>query len=650
MREEETSTFSVLRTEGWRVVRLTSEPFRNDERHCRSGGPARRCTYNANDASSAARREPTMNGVTRRRPHAPRRRAQAMVPRPIRLAPPRDTAQARLPDGRIYEAAPGTPIGDILQVAAAESSRPHATAVAAIVGGRLRELHTPLVGDADVTPVTIGEADGARIYRRSLALLLVTAAAEEFPEAEVLVQHSAPIMGGYFCGVRGRTPFSADEVRLVEDRMRRIVRADEPILKSIAAVPDAIQVFTDRGEADKARLLAHRQKDTITLYELRGRRDHCQGYMVPSTGYLRDFALEWFPDGFLLQFPHQNTPFEVTPVEPYPKLFDVFHEAGEWLDTLGIRGAGALNDAILEGRLPEVSLVAEALHEGRIARIAAEIAALNGRIRLVLVAGPSASGKTTFAKRLAVQLLAHGRRPFPLALDDYFLDRDRTPRDHNGELDFESLHALDVHLFNEHLLALMSGAPVQLPRYSFVHGRREAGQTVALSPDHIIIVEGIHGLNPALVAELPPDAIYRVYVSALTQLNLDRHNRVSTADTRLLRRIVRDAASRGYSATQTIKRWPSVQRGEKLHIFPFQENCDAIFNSSLVHELAVLRSAAEPLLLQVRPDTPEFLEANRLLSFLGWFRPAPAEPVPDNSILREFIGRSILESFRLWVG
>jgi uridine kinase len=508
----------------------------------------------------------------------------------------------------------------------------------------------PLVGDADVTPVTIAEPDGARIYRRSLALLLVTAAAEEFPEAEVFVQHSAPIMGGHFCAVRGRAPFTPDELLALERRMRRIVESDEPILKSAASVPEAIRLFADRGETDKARLLAHRQRDTITLYELRGRRDHCQGYMVPSTGYLRDFAVEWFPDGFLLQFPHQTTPFEVTPVEPYPRLFEVFHEAGEWLDTLGIRGAGALNDAILQGRLPEVSLVAEALHEGRIARIAADIAALDGRIRLVLVAGPSASGKTTFAKRLAVQLLAHGRRPFPLALDDYFFDRDSTPRDHTGELDFEALHALDVHLFNESLLTLMSGAPVQLPRYSFVHGRREAGQTVALSADHIIIVEGIHGLNPALVPELPVDAIYRVYVSALTQLNLDRHNRVSTADSRLIRRIVRDAASRGYSAAQTIQRWPSVQRGEKLHIFPYQENCDAIFNSSLVHELAVLRSQVEPLLLQVRPDTAEFLEANRLLSFLAWFRPAPADPVPDNSILREFIGRSILENFRLWSG
>jgi uridine kinase len=568
---------------------------------------------------------------------------------PIRLAAPRDTVQAQLPDGRIYDAPPGTPIGDILEAAARdEAGRSPVPVVAAIVGGRLRELHTPLTRDADVTPVTMTDTDGARIYRRSLAFVLVTAAAEVFPEAEVIVQHSAPTVGAYFCAVRGRMPFSAEELATLEARMRHIVELNEPIVRTTTTVPAAIQLFTDRGEGDKARLLAHRQKESVALHELRGRRDYFQGYMASSTGCLQDFALEWFRDGFLLRFPHQTTPFEVTPVEPYPKLLETLTEAGEWLDTLGIRSAGPLNDAILQGRLPEISLVAEALHEGRIARIAADIAALGPRIRIVLVAGPSASGKTTFAKRLAVQLLAHGRRPFPLTLDDYFLDRERTPLDATGDRDFESLQALDVALFNENLLALMSGTAVQLPRYSFVHGRREAGQTVALSADHIIIIEGIHGLNPALVPQLPAESIYRVYVSALTQLNLDRHNRVSTADSRLVRRIVRDAATRGYGAAATIRRWPSVQRGEKLHIFPYQEHGDAIFNSSLVHELAVLRSLAEPLLLQVRPDTPEFLEANRLLSFLTWFRSAPPDPVPDNSILREFIGRSILESFRLW--
>jgi uridine kinase len=494
----------------------------------------------------------------------------------------------------------------------------------------------------------VTDADGARIYRRSLAFLLVTAAAEVFPDAEVMIEHSAPTVGGYFCSVRGRAPFSREELRALDARMREIVAADEPIVKSIVPVSEATQLFQQRGETDKARLLAHRRRDTLVLYALRGRPDYFQGYMVPSTGILRGFGLEWFTAGFLLCFPHQARPFEVAHVEPYPRLFEVYEEAGDWLDKLGIRNVGSLNDAIQEGRLQEISLVAEALHEARIAKIASEIIAAGDRIRLVLVAGPSSSGKTTFSKRLAIQLLAGGRHPFPLALDDYFVDREHTPRDERGEIDFEALHALDVPLFNEHLLSLMSGQITNLPRYSFVLGRREVGPTVTLGPDHVIIVEGIHGLNPALVPDLPRSSIYRVYVSALTQLNLDRHNRVSTADSRLVRRIVRDASSRGYGAADTIRRWPSVQRGEKQHIFPYQENSDAIFNSSIVHELAVLRSLAEPLLLQVRTDEPEYVEANRLLSFLQWFRPAPADPVPDNSILREFIGKSILEHFILW--
>ncbi len=326
----------------------------------------------------------------------------------------------------------------------------------------------------------------------------------------------------------------------------------------------------------------------------------------------------------------------------------MFEEAGHLLERLGVRSVGALNDVIASGRLAEASLVGEAIHEARISRIATDIAAQGDRVKVVLIAGPSSSGKTTFSKRLAVQLLANGKRPFPLGLDDYFVDRELTPRDVNGQYDYECLRAVDIGLFNEHLVGLMAGRPVQLPHYVFKTGRREAGATVTLGPGHIIIVEGIHGLNPALVPGVPPERIYRIYVSALTQLNLDRHNRVSTTDCRLIRRIVRDASGRGYSASQTLRRWESVTRGEKQYIFPFQENSDAIFNSALVHELAVLRPLAEPLLLQVRHETQEYTEANRLLSFLQWFVPATAEHVPDNSILREFIGGSIMENVRLW--
>ena len=547
---------------------------------------------------------------------------------------PRQCVQARLPDGRLLEAPPGTPLGEILR-AAARPGDP--LEVAAVVDHKLRELTLPLTRDSDVRPVTVRTTDGTRIYRRSLIFLMVSAAKDVFPEAEIFVEHAAATAGAYFCEVRGRAPFSQAELRQIEDRMQALVREDRPFVKRQAPVAEAIALFQARGEDDKARLLGHRQKDTLVLYSMNGHQDYLQGYMTPSTGYLGTFALHAFPPGFLLQFPHQDNPDDLTPNSPYPKLFTVFEEYSDWLNRLGIRGAGALNDAIAAGRLPEISLVAEALHEGRLARIAADIAAQHARVKVVLVAGPSSSGKTTFAKRLAIQLLANGLHPFPLALDDYFVDRDLTPRDTQGQYDYETIQALDVTLLNDHLVALMAGQAVALPHYNFLTGLREPGRTVSLGPNDVVILEGIHGLNPALVPCVPAENVYRVYVSALTQLNLDRHNRVSTTDTRLIRRIVRDAATRGYSAADTLARWESVKRGEKKYIFPYQENSDAIFNSALVHELAVLRPLAEPLLLQVRHDTPQFIEANRLLSFLQWFRPAEAAAVPDNSILQEFI-------------
>lgn len=563
----------------------------------------------------------------------------------IRPSTPRSNVAVTFPDGRVFEAPVGTLLDDILTVAAPSPGLP---VVAALVNGRLRERTLEMWQDAAVAPVTVADTDGARIYRRSLSFLMLTAAAEIFPEAEVFVEHSVPMVGGYFCEIKGRPPFSQTDLDRLEQRMREIVAEDAPLLKTEVPVGEASELFRSRGEHDKARLLGHRAKTTLHLYELRGRRDYFQGYMVPSAGCLRYFALHAFPPGFMLAFPHQTRPTEVAPLTPYPKLFGVFEEAGHWLERLGIRSAGALNDAIVAGRLPEISLVSEALHAGRIAQIADDIARQRDRIKVVLIAGPSSSGKTTFSKRLAVQLVAHGLRPFALGLDDYFVDRELTPRDASGEVDYECLGALDVALFNEHLLSLMACRATALPHYVFTTGRREAGPTVALMDDSIVIVEGIHGLNPALVPNLPHECVYRVYVSALTQLNLDRHNRVSTTDCRLIRRIVRDASSRGYRAVDTLRRWESVTRGEKQLIFPFQENSDAVFNSALVHELAVLRPLAEPLLLQVRYDTPEYLEANRLLSFLQWFWPVSPEHVPDNSILREFIGGSILQDFRVW--
>jgi len=558
---------------------------------------------------------------------------------------PRTTVQATFPDGSIFEAPPGATVAEILRVAYGEPDVPF---MAAIVNGRLRELTWRLTHDSEITPLSAGSTDGARIYRRSLVFLMFVAVHEVIADVDVYIEHSATTNAGYFCETRRRTQFTPEELAAIERRMREIVAEDAPITRKTVPVDDAIALLEARGQTDTARLLAHRAKPTIEMYELRGRLDYMQGYLASSTGSLRYFALQASPPGFMLQFPHQQAPTVVAPATPYPKLFTVFEQAGHWLARLGIGNVGALNESIQAGRMPEICLVSEALHEARIARIADEILSANRRIRVVLIAGPSSSGKTTFSKRLAVQLLASGLRPMPLGLDDYFVDRDKTPRDAAGDFDYETIKALDLQLFNQHLQSLVAGQPTDLPHYNFITGGREKGNTVTLELDGIIIVEGIHGLNPDLATDIPPECVFRVYVSALTQLNLDRHNRVSTSDCRLIRRTVRDAATRGYDAAGTIKRWPSVVRGEKQHIFCFQENADAVFNSSLVYELAVLRPFAEPLLLQVRPFTPEFREANRLLSFLQWFRPAPATGVPENSLLREFIGGSVLGGFQIW--
>jgi uridine kinase len=374
--------------------------------------------------------------------------------------------------------------------------------------------------------------------------------------------------------------------------------------------------------------------------------DNFHGYMVPSAGYLPYFALTHYSPGFILRFPPRSTT-ELQPVVDYPKLITVFREYGHTLRVLGIENVGSLNRAIEGGRINEVMLVAEALHEQGIAEIASQIADRRGQVQLVLMAGPSSSGKTTFAKRLAVQLLAHGLRPVAIGLDDYFVDRELTPRDEHGNYDFEALEALELELFNRQLLQLMAGEEVTLPRFNFVTGKREAGMTLRLGQDQLLLIEGIHGLNPNLVPSIPPERIYRIYLSALTQLNMDRHNRVPTTDTRLIRRIVRDARTRGYSAADTITRWQSVRRGEREFIFPYQENADVMFNSALVYELSVLKPFIEPLLLQIEPGKPGHVEAKRLLTFLQWFAPAPAELIPDNSILREFVGGSILENLEL---
>ncbi|MGB9592522.1 MAG: nucleoside kinase, partial [Anaerolineae bacterium] len=481
----------------------------------------------------------------------------------IREARPRDTVQIHLPDGRTYEGPLGTRLEEFIRVACSGQEAP---VVAALVNREIRDLCSPVTQDCEVIPLTTATSDGLRILQRSLSFLLIVAARELFPEAQVLVDHSLTLSGLY-CRLIGRGPLTEEELARLEGRMREIVQADEPIVKERLPLDEAKAIFQRQGYADKVRLLRYRTKDYLTVYRLRGVTDYFYGYLVPSTGYLKTFALHSYPPGFILRFPRRENPLVLPEYRDSPKLAAVFSEHTTWMNLLHINDVGSLNEAVENNRIREAILVSEALHEDRIAAIAHQIADLRPEVRLVLIAGPTSSGKTTFSKRLAVQLLAHGVRPFTLAMDDYFVDREKTPLDEHGAYDFESLDALDRSLLNRQLLQLFRGEEVMLPRYNFRLGKREDGPRVRLKDDQIVIAEGIHGLNPDLLPELPPASVYRIYVSALTQLNLDMHNRIPTTDTRLLRRIVRDARTRGYDAASTIRRWGSVTQSEALRIF-----------------------------------------------------------------------------------
>ena len=522
-----------------------------------------------------------------------------------------------------------------------------APAVGAITNGELRELNYPVVIESKLSAVTMADADGARIYRRSLTFLLEVAFSALFPEGWLLIDHSVA-SGGYYCHVKGRPPLDQKEMDALEEKMHRLVKDDLPFERLEYPLEEAVAHFKKHNYPDKVRLLAHRHKDYVTLYKLVGHLDYHHGYMVPSTGYLEWFELLKANGGFTLRFPQRSNPTSLLPMPEYPKLLSTFRQYSEWLERLGIDNVGALNDAICTGRTREVILVSEALHEQNIASIARQITNLSGQIRLILISGPSSSGKTTFARRLMVQLLALGKSPYTLELDNYFVDRDKSPRDEKGLSDFEALETLDLDQLAEHLKLLVAGREVQLPRFNFREGLQELGDVVQLRKDQIIILEGIHGLNPRLIPASLAQQAYRVYVSCLTQINLDRHNRVSTTDTRLVRRIVRDANQRGYSAAQTIQRWESVGRGEGRNIFPYQENADVMFNSALVYELSAMVRLAEPLLRQVPFGKQEYIEAKRLLAFLEWFEPIDTDLIPDNSIIREFIGGSILKDFKIW--
>lgn len=557
----------------------------------------------------------------------------------------RPTVQARFPDGRVLEGPRGTPLEEFI-LAAEIPAEQHV--VASLMNGRLRELCFPLTDDADVVPVTTASNDGSRIYRRSLSFLMIAAAAEVLPDQVITILHSMPF-GGYYCERNDARRLTDEELAALKRRMRELVAADLPIDNVRLPLDAALTFFRAQGDLEKADLFSRRRKDYLTLYELNGVRDYFHGFMVPRTRYLGLFDLHHYNDGFILQFPRRTWPNVLQPFEDERRLAQVFQAYKDWLTIMGVGNVTSLNQAIARGRAGEVVLVAEALHERQLASIARTIANRQPAVRLVAVSGPTSAGKTTFARRLALQLMAQGIYPVIISLDDYFVNREDTPRDRSGAYDFESLEAVDVALFQSDMRRLMAGEEVLMPRYNFRTGQREQGSPLSIGADHVVLVEGIHGLNPRLTDRLPQSATFRVFISAFTQLNLDKHNRVPTTDTRLLRRIVRDAAHRGYSATATIGRWNSVRRGEKNYIFPFQNSADVFFNSALVYELSALKPLAEPLLLQVEQGTPERLEANRLLAFLQWFEPLPPvdlQYVASDSILREFIGGSLLETFR----
>jgi uridine kinase len=564
----------------------------------------------------------------------------------IRRAIRRTTVQARFDDGSVFEGPRGTTVETFVKEA---DPSVKGRIVAALINGKLRELAEPLEYDADVIPVTTADSDGTRIYRRSLTFLMVAAAVEIFPERTITVHHSMPF-GGYYCERDDEQQLTDQELALLENRMRELVEADLPIYKVRVPLEDALHLFRTQGDMEKADLFARRRKDYLTLYELNGVRDYFHGHMVPGTGYLEMFDLRHYKDGFILQFPRRHWPGVLQPFEDEPRLAQVFGDYQEWLDIIGVAGVAALNDAVAGGRASDVILIAEALHRQQISYIASEISK-RPEIKIILISGPTSAGKTTFSKRLSIQLLGNGIFPVTIGMDDYFVNREDTPLDENGDYDYEALEALDLPLFRRNLRMLLEGETIVCPLYDFHSGQREWGDELTIGKNNIIVIEGIHGLNPRVVGDIPAERIYRVFISALTQINLDKHNRVPTTDTRMLRRIVRDAAYRGYSAADTINRWHSVRRGEKRHIFPHQHNADIFFNSALVYELSVLKKLAQPLLLQVDPGSRERIEANRLLAFLQWFDPISPDDlsvIAGDSILREFIGGSVLEDFDPW--
>ncbi len=539
------------------------------------------------------------------------------------------------------------PDGQVMAVTASESDTLEAVAdrfkdyyeddiILGIVNGRLRELNKKIKSDCELSFVTTADRDGRRTYRRSVVLLLQRAIYDVYGSMTQLhVMHS--LGEGYYCQLEKSV--TEHDIDRIVCSMYSFVEKDLPITKHSAKTQYAEQLFKEKGQHDKERLLHYRRSSRVNLYELDGVVDYFYGFMAPSTGMLKYFDIVPYESGFVLLFPGANSR-SVEPLVTSNKLFHTLDDSREWSKMLGIGTIGSLNDAIAAGRGQEIMLLQEALMEQKIGNLAAQIAS-DDKKKFVMIAGPSSSGKTSFANRLSIQLIAKGRKPHPLSLDDYYVDREFCPKNPDGSFDFECLESIDIKLFNEDMNRLLKGEAVDMPSFNFKTGKREyRGRKLVLGPDDILVIEGIHGLNDRLSQLIPSEHKFKIYISALTQLNIDEHNPLSTTDERLIRRIVRDARTRGTNAMETIAMWPSVRKGERENIFPFQEQADVMFNSALVYELAVLKVYAEPLLFGIERDCPEYLEAKRLLKLLDYFLPMPADVIPNNSLLREFVGGS----------
>ncbi len=513
--------------------------------------------------------------------------------------------------------------------------------ILAFMNNKLRELFKHAEENSRILFVTTAEDAGNKTYNRGMILVMMKAFYAEFGAEnidKVSVEYS--IDNGLYCDYKGRITLTRERLAAVKKRMQDYVQRDLPFIKRSIGTDDAIELFRHYRMYDKEKLFKYRRVSKANIYNLEGFEDYYYGYMPPSTRQLKYFDLMQYNDGFLLLLPNKKKPTVVETFVPQPKLYKTLKEANAWADMMEIPNVGALNDAIANGRINELILVQEALQEKKISEIAETIKQSGGK-KFIMIAGPSSSGKTTFSHRLSIQLKAHGLRPHPIAVDNYFVDREKTPKDEFGNFNFEALGAIDVEQFNQDMTNLLEGKAVDLPDFNFVSGRREyKGKYLTLGPEDILVIEGIHGLNDALSYSLPRESKFKIYISALTQLNIDEHNRIPTTDGRLLRRMVRDARTRGASAQKTISMWPSVRRGEDENIFPFQEDADVMFNSALIYELAVLKQYAEPILFGIDRNCEEYVEAKRLLKFLDYFIATPSEIVPQNSILKEFIGGS----------